>query len=113
MLDDGEEVYIEASMIDPLIVFSGKGMLEELKTLNLFRNRRINWKPLAEINVAQTFTQNFSSICRRYNQTPTLTKNEWKELVDLVNIAQSSSPANELEGDLAAWDNVELILGVR
>ncbi|MFJ7765854.1 hypothetical protein [Bacillus toyonensis] len=113
MVNGGEKVYIEASMIDSIIVYSGQGMLEGLKTLDLFHDRSLDWKPLAEINVGQTFTQDFNVIKRRYNQSSTLTKNEWQELVTLVQTAQSSSPASKVEGELTAWDYVELILGMR
>ena len=110
---DGEKVYVEASRIETIIVLETHATLENLRTLDLFADRGLHWRALAEITVAGTFAADFAKIAPRYEIAPTITAANWTKLVELANDGTASTPAQAVPGNPTDWQSFELILGCR
>jgi hypothetical protein len=110
---DGDKVYVEASRIETIVVLETHATLENLRTLDLFADRGLEWRPLAEITVAGTFAADFARIAPRYEIAPTITAINWTKLVELASDGTASTPAQAVPGNPTDWQSFELILGCR
>jgi hypothetical protein len=110
---DGDTVYVEASRIETIVVLEMHATLENLRTLDLFADRGLEWRPLAEITVAGTFAADFARIAPRYEIAPTITAINWTKLVELASDGTASTPAQAVPGNPTDWQSFELILGCR
>ena len=48
--------------------------LENLRTLDLFADHDLDWRPLAEIAIADSFAANLATIAPRYEISPTMSQ---------------------------------------
>jgi hypothetical protein len=110
---DGDNVYVEAPRIDTIVVLDTHATLEDLRTLDLFAERGLQWRPLAEIAVAGGFAAEFGKVASRYEIAPTITEQEWEKLVELANDGLASTPAQAEPGNLSDWQSFSLLLGCR
>ena len=109
----GDKVYVEASRIETIIVLETHATLEDLRTLDLFADRGLEWRELAKIAVGGTFAADFAKIAPRYEIAPTITQPDWAKLVELANDGTASTPAQVVPGNPTDWQSFELILGCR
>jgi hypothetical protein len=109
----GDVLYAEAPRIDSILLFAFGGTLENLRTLDLFRDRGLPFEPIAEIAVDASYTADLDTVARRYNQPATLSPSEWAELRQLAADAKASSPVTAAAGEPSAWDNLAVVLGLR
>jgi len=112
VVNDGELVYVEGPLIDSVTIYAFFGKLEDLRMLDLFRDRALEWKRLAQIKVAPSFAVGLAGVANRYLISPTISPTEWQELADVARAAQSSTPA-AVRGEPTAWGNFGLLLGLR
>jgi hypothetical protein len=110
---DGEDVYLEAVRIETIIILDTHGTLENLRTLDLFADRNLEWRPLAEIAVAGSFAVDLATVAPRYEITPTISQPDWQKLADLANDGQTSTPAQAQPGNLTDWESFSLVIGCR
>ncbi|GGD90082.1 hypothetical protein [Paenibacillus nasutitermitis] len=110
---DGASVYVEGQSIDTIAVLGTGGTLENLRILDLFRDRQLDWERVAEIAVEKSLDAELDIVAKRYSQPVTLTKDQWAELVHTAQRARASSPADAIAGEPTAWEMLELLLGLR
>lgn len=110
---DGEAVYVEAAVLDSIVALGTFGVLEDLRSLDLFADRGLEWRPIAEIGVAGSFAVDLATVASRYDIAPTLAPPDWQKLVTLASDGQASSPAQAQPGNLTDWDTFSLVLGCR
>jgi hypothetical protein len=110
---DGEAVYVEAATIEAIVALGTFGVLEDLRSLDLFPDRGLEWRPIAEIGVAGSFAVDLATVAPRYEIAPTIAQPEWQKLVGVANDGQTSTPAQAQPGNLTDWDTFALILGCR
>jgi hypothetical protein len=110
---DGDAVYVEAARIDTIVVLDTRATFEDLRTLDLFADRGLDWRPLAEIAVAGSFAADLATIGPRYEIPPTITQPQWAHLVVLANDGLASVPAQAEPGDISDWQSFLLVLGCR
>jgi hypothetical protein len=110
---DGEHVYVEAAGIETILILGTHGTLENLRTLDLFADHGLDWRPLVEIGVAGSFGADLAMIAPRYEISPTMPQLDWQRLVDLANDGQASTPAQAEPGNLTDWTSFSLVLACR
>jgi hypothetical protein len=126
MLNDGDDVLLELPFIDQLDFLSYHVELQNLKALNLYKDRGLEFEPLAEISVRATANASYELAYQRFNGTRTLSPNDWTDLQEeLVRPAMARSPKNEMgdkptlweadeiRGQPTAWEAFQTVLGVR
>ena len=110
---DGADVYVEAARIETIVILNTHGTLENLRTLDLFADHGLDWRPLVEIAVAGSFAADLAVIAPRYEIGPTMPQLDWQRLVDLANDGLASTPAQAEPGDLTEWTGFSLALACR
>ncbi len=115
VVSDGEPVIIEGSNLEELrvLAFGGSG-LEDLRVLDLFADHpELDWRPLAEICVADSLTADWTAVEPRRDGPGTMDDPRWTELRAVAQGAMAQAPASVLPGESNAWRAVETVLGVR
>lgn len=109
----GEDVVVEGSLLDQLIVLTAGGArLERFSTLDLFADRPLEWERIAEIGVAGTLAASLDDVQPRHgNDLPTMNEERWAQLLDLANDAAESAPL--ANGGTTKWLELEAIASVR
>jgi hypothetical protein len=113
MVSNGDAVYLESPAMDEFIFLAFAASLNNFRTLDLFKNRGLTWETIAEIRVAATGDFPYDEVAVRYDMPPTLSPDEWKELVELAKLAQESKPSTLVEGDPTPWESFFMALGIR
>lgn len=112
VVTDGETVSFEAPEIGQLLVFAYSAVLEQLRTLDLFRERPLPWSTIAEVKPSATATAPYDHVLTRWQATPDLTRLQWEELTRLQ-LEAAAGPTTEDDQGPAPWDRVEAALAVR
>jgi len=110
---DGASVYVEGKSMDTIAAIGSGGTLENLRMLDLFRDRQLDWERVAEIAVEKSLDAELDIVAKRYSQPVTLTKDQWAELVHTAQKARAFTPAEAIPGEPTAWEMLELLLGLR
>lgn len=110
---DGEDVYVEAARIETIIILDTHATLEKLRTLDLFADHALDWRPLTEIAVADSFTAGLATVALRYEISPTISQLDWQRLADLANDGQTATPGQAEPGNLTDWESFTLALACR
>lgn len=110
---DGDLVYVEAAVIETIIVLDTHATFENLRILDLFADRDLNWEPLTRIAVAASFAVDLATVAPRYEIAPTMTQADWQKLVDQANDARASTPTQAQPGNLTDWESFSFALGCR
>ncbi|MBB6732920.1 hypothetical protein [Cohnella zeiphila] len=110
---NGDAISVEGSAIDTIAVLGTGGTLANLRVLDLFRDRGLDWQPIAEIAVERSFTADLDTVAKRYGQPTTLSEREWDELKQAAQKAIASGPADAVPGEPTAWETLELLMGIR
>lgn len=113
LVRQGDSVYVEASMIDTVHIYATLANLVGIYVLDLFKSHGLQFEPIAELEVAATYESTLATVAPRYDQSPTLSTEEWNELVDAVKTANATLPSTEQPGEPMAWDNALLVLALR
>ena len=113
VLDDGEWVQVESAAIKQLTMFTVAMHLEDLATVDLFRERDLDWTSIARIAVAPTLHAQLQDVEPRHGVPLSITPPEWKDLVDQAREAAASSPASQVEGEPTAWEMFDVLLALR
>jgi len=112
---DGQVVSLQASDINAIKVFTYSATLHNFMALDLFRDRGLHWEEIAHIQVADTTSLALREAGRRYDLTPTLSEQEWTELVDAAITAQASDPVSDgtNAAEPTAWEAFQMMMAVR
>jgi hypothetical protein len=113
LVNDGDNVYAEAALIDSVLLYTTWANLTNIQVLDLFKSHGLAFEPIAEIAVAATYAQALATIAPRYDQATTIGTTEWTELQDAIAAANASSPATEIDGRPTPWQSVQIVLGLR
>lgn len=85
-LKDGEDVCVEAPYFDEIRFLSYRVRLENIETLDLYKERELNFDQITLINVKNTLTADFAEVLERYNYVKrTFNENDWQDTLNLLN----------------------------
>jgi hypothetical protein len=113
-LDNGDAVHLQTSNMDTFLFLAfHKIELQDLKTLDLFKDRGLKWEPIAIISVREAFKANYKEVIQRYDAPVTLLKEQWADLADIAMKAQLSTPAGPIKHKLELWKNLDMMIGLR
>jgi hypothetical protein len=114
LVSNGDIVYAEAAEIDTVRLFTSWATLKNVRTLDLFKDRGLPFRPIAKISVASTFAQPLLTIAPRYNTLPTtLSAAEWMDLQGLSADAVAASPDTAPTTEPTNWENFAIALAMR
>lgn len=114
IVSDGDVVRIDASSVDELQVLAFGGTLEDVRVLDLFRDRpELDFQRVAEISTAASYSAALAAVEGRYAAPSTMTKAEWAELCDVVAQATASAPGSWPDPQSSPWQALRTVLGVR
>lgn len=113
VVGDGEIVHAEGLGISLIRVIGTSGQLTGLLSLDLFRDRDLKFRKIAEIAVNGSYDVDLSAVGSRYPAAPTMTDDEWTELRDAAEQARASTPSATTAGQPTAWQMFSLLLGLR
>jgi hypothetical protein len=110
---NGGDFYLEAPAIDQLVLVSSGGKLLNLRVLNLFRDRNLEWRRIAVVEVADSLDLPFAAVATRMDGSVTIGPAEWSDLVSAGQQAQTSDPANPSANRPTAWQSYQMLLRLR
>jgi hypothetical protein len=114
VVHDGEPVVITGASLTGLNVLAlgDVNFLEDVRVLDLFADRGLNWEPVVKIGVAATVDAPWADVEARHS-SPRMTPDRWDELRSLAQAALESSPEAPRPDGLSAWEAFHLVLGMR
>jgi hypothetical protein len=113
-VNDGDPICLQASAIDTLLFLTYPSVeLQNFRTLDLFKDRGLQWETIAVIKVRDAFGAQYQEVVSRYGTSTSLTKEQWNDIVEQVWTAQHSSPNSLPKDDPSPWKTFELAVGIR
>ena len=113
-LKNGENFLFFGSAADELVFLNFPHIeLKNLLTVDLFRERALDWETIAEIRVKDAISASYDQVISRYDPATILTRSEWDEFVQLMQSAQNSVTSSSTRDDSNLWQAVNLIIGAR
>lgn len=113
IVHDGETVVTAAATISRIWVYAANAQLLDIESVDLFKDRDLEWKELATIDVSGTVDDtDLSVVAARHGGSLQLSNSDWQELVQQAKDSVESTPADILNSDMSAWQAFELMLGL-
>jgi len=114
MVHNDQNIIIQSAEISSIQIFAYYAKLKELKVLDLFQERQLNWKIIAEISVADTINFSLDEAAERFNFKQTIKDSEWEEFVEAAQEAVETTPLEDKNLDEPSmWKAFELLMGIR
>lgn len=113
MLSDGDTFYLEASSMDEFIFLTFSADLQDFRTLDLMKDRGLDWETIAEIRVRETWNSTYEEVQMRYDHPPSITLDEFEEIKALADLAIRSTPEMIMPDRPSPWQIIDTVLGVR
>ncbi len=110
---DGDSFYFETSAMDEFVFLAFSVKLDNFRTLDMFKDRELDWLSVAEISVAETLKSDFDEVQKRYDNPTSLSFEEWEKLKNIAVTALESTPITMTKDEPTPWQIFDTILGLR
>jgi len=113
----GDWVSAQGPAIDQVRVLAYfGGTLDHIEILDLFADHGLDWEIIAEIRVRDSLGVSLADAATRSNLPPTMSTQEWNELRQVGEAAQTTAPGDlpvEPDDEPTPWETFNLLLGLR
>jgi hypothetical protein len=114
VVQNDENIIIQSAEISSIQIFAYDAKLKDLKILDLFQERLLNWSKIARISVADTINYSLHEAAKRFNFNQTINKEEWEQFVEAAQMAVESTPLEDKNLDEPSkWKAFELLMSIR